>query len=115
MLSLTVLIFSLLSFEPNALLVKPPIIPSPAEATAPQGPGIALATLLNPPITLPAPLCSPPPIAPPATLPTSWPAAPKAPEKPLAEPFAPNALPKLPKPLPSAIPDINEPKSYLLG
>ena len=54
--------------------------PSPALATAPQGPGIALAIPLSPCNTLPAPDCNPPPIRPPPTCPV---AVPKALRKPL--------------------------------
>ena len=54
--------------------------PSPALATAPQGPGIADAIPLSPDIRLPAPDSSPPPIRPPPTCPV---AVPKALRKPL--------------------------------
>ena len=59
-------IFSLFHLVPNAALVIPPNTCNPAPATAPQGPGIALAILEADDIKLPAPVCFPPPIILPA-------------------------------------------------
>ena len=85
-------IFSLFNLEPNILFVKPPSTPKPAEATAPQGPGIALAKPLRLVIALPTSLDIPPPIAPPAIFPSP-------PAKPLRAPdLKPSTIvaPKLP-------------------
>ena len=65
----------LLILEPKTLLVNPPTTLSPPPIIAPQGPGIALATLLNPLNRLPAPEVMPPDIAFPRAPPTTLPVA----------------------------------------
>mgnify|MGYP006874319188 CR=1 FL=1 len=55
--------FYSLNLAPNILLVRPPTTFSAALATAPQGPGIALAILLSPYKAFPTPEDSPPDIA----------------------------------------------------
>ena len=76
----TLAMFSLFILEPNILFVKPPIIFRPAPATAPQGPGMALAKLPKLFIVFPTPLDIPPPIAPPIIPPTAVAAPLRAPD-----------------------------------
>ena len=85
-------IFSWFILEPNALFASPPTTFRPAPATAPQGPGIALAKLPKLSIVFPTPLDIPPPIAPPTIPPTAVAAPLRAPD--LKPSF--NVAPRLP-------------------